>query len=964
VRIISVSVSGVRVLRDRVGLEGLSPGLNVIHGPNETGKSTLFEAFEAALFERHSAGHQGIRSLRSNRPGAPAPEVEVELELGGQRVRLHKRFLDRPEVRLERCGEVLHGAQAERALRELLGSERATNRGARDEHKGIWPLVWVRQGQGLLNPTAVIGGAARRSIDDALGGEVAGALAGGADDALLGRVEQEYARSWTATGRPRTGGPLAEALAAVEQARANHTQADQRWRRGRRLAHELAELERAVAAGATELARAREEAGRAAEALHEVGELERRRVALEAEAEARSERWQRLRAESGRRAQLADERARALAESAAARARLEEQRAAVARLQQKLAEASEASSTATGQLVARRRALEAARAALEANEAQEALAAARGRLATAEELGEERARLCARLEGLDACTPALLRQAEAAERDVLVACTRLEAVATRVELAAEGGAEVEVERDAERGEASGDGPEQLALGAGERRTLRAEGPLTLRLPGVLAVRVVPAGRELADLRVEAAAAERTRADLLARAGVEDMEALATQVERAEALRRRAAELAARLAGLSPAGPGALRDAHALLQQRLQQLIEKLGCEGPEALAPRAELLASLREAEQVEAVARDAEARAGEAQDRARSALERVRLELRTAEAASSAAEAAERRASAAVAAAREGAQDDGALAVAISQAAERTERARQAVAELDAQLERTDAAGVRERAERAGARVAGLEELARGQRERVVALGVELREARGGGSYAALTEAEERLRACERALEDVRQRAEAVKLLRQVLAEEQQKAERRFVAPVKERVDRWLGALVGDDRGGVTLNERLEVVGLDGARPGHGGDPGAVTDFEALSSGMREQLGLLVRLALARVLAGDGTLPVIIDDGVVHTDAVRFQRLLSVLEDAAGTLQVILLTCHPERYAGLRQAARFDLQALVEASRTSPSAEAVSESGEGAGRADERSDRRPPRHAHVGEEGAPRKDL
>ena len=41
-----------------------SPGLNLIRGPNESGKSTLVEAILAALFEKPTAGSAAVRAFR------------------------------------------------------------------------------------------------------------------------------------------------------------------------------------------------------------------------------------------------------------------------------------------------------------------------------------------------------------------------------------------------------------------------------------------------------------------------------------------------------------------------------------------------------------------------------------------------------------------------------------------------------------------------------------------------------------------------------------------------------------------------------------------------------------------------------------------------------------------------------------------------------------------------------------
>jgi uncharacterized protein YhaN len=90
----------------------------------------------------------------------------------------------------------------------------------------------------------------------------------------------------------------------------------------------------------------------------------------------------------------------------------------------------------------------------------------------------------------------------------------------------------------------------------------------------------------------------------------------------------------------------------------------------------------------------------------------------------------------------------------------------------------------------------------------------------------------------------------------------------------------------------------------------------GSVQDeFTDLSGGEREQLSLVVRLALADVLRGDGTLPLLFDDSMVNTDAERIQIVLSLLFRAARNLQIILFTCQGTLFDKLGADYHYTLQ-------------------------------------------------
>ena len=98
--------------------------------------------------------------------------------------------------------------------------------------------------------------------------------------------------------------------------------------------------------------------------------------------------------------------------------------------------------------------------------------------------------------------------------------------------------------------------------------------------------------------------------------------------------------------------------------------------------------------------------------------------------------------------------------------------------------------------------------------------------------------------------------------------------------------------------------------------------NPGAIDNalvsIDKLSGGEQEQVHFAVRLALAEVLAKNERQLVVLDDALTATDTGRFARVLSLIEDVASKLQVLILTCHPEKYRALDQAAFFDLERIA----------------------------------------------
>ncbi|MFQ3578174.1 MAG: hypothetical protein SNJ52_04085, partial [Verrucomicrobiia bacterium] len=74
--------------------------------------------------------------------------------------------------------------------------------------------------------------------------------------------------------------------------------------------------------------------------------------------------------------------------------------------------------------------------------------------------------------------------------------------------------------------------------------------------------------------------------------------------------------------------------------------------------------------------------------------------------------------------------------------------------------------------------------------------------------------------------------------------------------------------------------------------------------------------------LAIARVLAQEERQCFALDDALTATDSARFARMLQCLQESADSLQILIFTCHPERFALLQDAHFIDLVATLKAAR------------------------------------------
>src|SRR5690606_26433263 len=92
--------------------------------------------------------------------------------------------------------------------------------------------------------------------------------------------------------------------------------------------------------------------------------------------------------------------------------------------------------------------------------------------------------------------------------------------------------------------------------------------------------------------------------------------------------------------------------------------------------------------------------------------------------------------------------------------------------------------------------------------------------------------------------------RAQALNLLSALLTEQRQQLTRQLQAPLQQRLDHYLQLLF--PQATLEVDEHL----LPGRLLRHGQEAG---DFEALSFGAREQMGLISRLAYADLLRDAG---------------------------------------------------------------------------------------------------------
>ncbi|SIS63511.1 AAA family ATPase [Phaeovulum vinaykumarii] len=860
-KIRAITLSDVRQFSRPVTVAGFDAGLNVLSAPNESGKSTLFDALHAVLFEKHGARKKEVLALQPDVGGAPT--ITLEIELDGKAFRIVKRWLSKPMAEVWQDGRLIAKADEAEAFIARLTTP--------IDEGGPAGLLWVRQGLTALDDGTdrerKWQAAARRDLMSSITGEFEALTGGRRMDRVLAEARAALAQRVTQRGA-RAGGPLeraqrevAEHEAKVQELRAQAEALSRDLRRRAEVRRELDLLSDPAEAAARktrlEEARAAQDAARA-----HGDQLAHARLAVQSATLHRDRAAERLRAfTEARRAAHAS---RAAAETAA----------------QTAAASAAAETEARAALEGAKAAAETARHAhAEAQARLQAVLAAETRAATA----SRRADLTRRLAEARALEPRIAAARTAAARGPDAATlTRLEQAAQALRLA-----------------------EALHSAAAPHLTIRYHGPETPRarldgtqipegtprpilgptrldLPGYGQIEIAP-GDSDGQSADRLAAAQGAQAQALAQAGADSLETARRAAKaraEAEALLH---ELRTEMRLLAP-------DGLAALQAELEPLDP--GDEGaaPADLPPRAEAEAQLRTAE--------ARRRAAEAEhDRHRPLFEAARERALRDGLARDAAAAACKAAANHLADLEHAGDSTETLSRALDAA-----RAQLADAEArhDALAARapdmtavtaalTRALSVVEAAEADQARLNA--ELAR------LETGIELRA--GDGVEEELADAETRLAAARPRLEA--EEHEVAVLRRLVVALETAQAQARdlyfdpLMAELKPMLTLlWPGAELRFDGDSLLPSELV--------RDGHAESLGN------LSGGTREQIALLVRLAFARLLARSGQTapPVILDDALVFTDDDRIERMFDALHAQAADLQIIVLSCRNRAFRDL----------------------------------------------------------
>jgi len=847
-------------------------GVVVVSGANEVGKSSMIEALDLLLESRDRSTKKEVKQVKPTNSDVGS-EVSAEISCGPYRFVYRKRFHKKCETELTVLTprrEQLTGDEAHERVRAIL---------AETVDNDLWHAQRVLQ---ATSTTAVdLSGcdALSRALDVAAGDDAA---LSGTEPLLIERIDTEYGRYFTLTGRP-TGewsaaiSRLADTEAAVAECAAAVAEVDERVCRHSVLTEQVAELSQQRIAAGPRLAAARAAADWIAELTNQAREAK-----LVADAAAATG-FAAAAAHNGRVRLLTEIETRT---ATVAAAEAEAKQAADAQSTARAdAEASAAAAENAAQVLTdlQRRA-ESARRTVDQLADREEADRMSARLTKIAAIERDRDRLGAELSTI-AVNEELLGRIEDAAAAVDGIGGQLALTSAGVEFTA--AADIEL--------AAGD--QRVSLSAGESWSITAIGPTTVEVPGVLTARVTPGATTL-DVQAKYAAAQQELTAALAAADVVDLAAARSADRRRRELQGSRDQLTATVAGLC--GDEPIDELRSRLAQLRAGQPDQPDPVAPDIAAARAELDAAeaARSAATAESEARRQKAVAADARLAELSTCATVlqnKVETQRSELDAATDRLAQERSSV----------SDENLAAATDAGRQAVDNAERRVIELAGELAGAAPEAVADELAAATEAAESLrdryEDAARALREISIELSVFGSEGRQGKLDAAETDREHAASRHAR----VGGRARAAQLLRSVMTRHRDSTRQRYVEPYRAELQR-LGRPVFGPTFEVDIDTDLCIRSrtLDGN----------TVPYESLSGGAKEQLGILARLAGAALVTKEDTVPVVVDDALGFTDPDRLARMGQVFDSVGEHGQVIVLTCSPERYDGVKGAHRIDL--------------------------------------------------
>ncbi len=896
----SIKLGGWRCFIEEVTIAPFSDGLNVVHAPNGKGKSTLLEALCRALLDGHKVTGKDIDAIR---PWGRqlTPKVAVEFNHDGQEYRISKQYLDHPTSLLERIEggrfrSLAEGAAADTEARKVLSANPPGRGLSKDEHSGLAQILWASQGNLALD---TLSGDVVADIRNMLGAQVSAAGTG----AIETQIEKRYLQFFTRTGKLKVGrdapyvshlaDDLAQAEAVLVEAREEYRKFEELSRRVEDSRNKRQQTRQYLDEIQKTLGLARKDA----EAYRKLVSEKDKRTNTSAAAEARnSELRNRIKQIEDAKADF--EKGRKSLEtlkkdSPLTTKELKHRELELARWKTAVENAKKGQGSVDKAVVRAK----AARRFVDGLEALERLDDTIGKVRGAQTTlrGKQKAR-----NGQIAPDDKTLKAIRKAISDRDASQLLLDSALITLEIAPlrDGSAEV----------LAGEQVGSLDLKEGVPARILGSPEIVAELPGIARIRASGPTGSAEEYRKKRTSAEERLNRLTTSFGTSDIDPL-------EAMNQSAKELSAEVKTAETTLETLVSDQslddflrlHATLKASLDQVVK----EHPdwEAAPPDAQALES--ETASIRAAYEEQVAECEEDRDKAQGAWSTAKEgATRTEEQLTSARDQLERLENQLTTLTRENKPIDE-LATEAKTVLMEWDAARTSLGTVEEQLKKY-VEDPRATVEQLETQLAKATSNAQSARESEVRAETDLQRLSAEGPYSALNRAEEKVAQLKEDLVREQLHVDAIGLLHKTVNACRSEAIAAVARPVENNATQTLQRIAGLKLGRIQIDESFTPSGV--VPDGHD----QTVELVSLSGGEREQLYLATRLALADTIGAKERQLVVIDDVLTSTDSGRLARIQTILEESAERFQILILTCHEERYLGLKGASFIDLEEVL----------------------------------------------
>ncbi|MBT9140551.1 MAG: Chromosome partition protein Smc [Dehalococcoidia bacterium] len=892
-----VTLENWGIFRDHFEVE-FTEGINILSGLNETGKTTVVDAIRTCFFDKHTTNALKIHNLVPW-GSSLSPTVTIIFEAGDDEYRIEKRFLYSPISRLEKkvnsnWKRIAEGDKADIQVAELTGGELSSRGASKPENWGLGQVLWTKQGDTLP-------GKLNEETFDKLQSIVGSAITSAEEKNLFERLSRELDEVLTKkTRKPKANSPLDEVLNRIQDLEAKKTELDGKWRGEEQLERTIADLQIELDRQKGELQVAEKELNDAKIEAGEARKHEKERVEIKGQVDLLHQKWNSLHAKIERINSLQKAIENSEKEIKANKSLLEV-------LQKERDEINNELESGKRELEGIEKNIESDGKSLKyVRIAHDTIEKERRELVGLEEISSkaekftgEMKNLQSKLENLLAPTKGEFNELKNIHSKLNEKEAQLSAIGLGVLIRAENEISVTLYLDGQKA--------AMKIPPGEEKKWEAAQHVRMKIESVGELEISSGSRDVKELRTEVEELRQQygkRTAIYNTAEIGKLEELANKRSNLEDEIRR---VNGRISELAPEGIEKLKGQVAELRESIRTNWQKIpddspykrfGSEKDKDLA-RIETVKIMDALEEGIGDWQNQRVEKRQKQAEIERQLSEKNVQIRGTENTIEYLKGEQERSKKDL----EELQQDGLSMeerkTGLKSLAVELERKRMLLDHYDEEKMEKEERPL-QRLERAEKR---LKEVEKDVRETESTLSGEkgrLDQLLQEGIYTERNKVEEQLESLLRKKNDLEIEVKAIELLYDLFNFYQDQTLESVAEPVRNMVLEDFKRVVGPRYSGIELDESMmpsavELTNWD-----------KKAEVALLSYGTREQLGLLVRLALGQILAKDERQIIILDDPLTNTDDIRLKHCLQIVEEAAKKLQVILLTCHPARYASI----------------------------------------------------------